>query len=82
MKNTYAYYLAILLPLIPVILMAYVHHTIYAWVPLFLIYALIYRPLIDGMRLIQKGVIRKSEIWKLFVPIFYRSKWFKQLYFS
>ena len=82
MKNTFLYYLAILLPLIAILLMAYTHYAVYTWVVLLLIYGVIYRPLVDGVRLIQKGVIRKSEIWKLFVPFFYHGKWFKQLYFS
>jgi len=44
-------------------------------------YALIYRPLIDGYKLIFKGLITRKEIWKMYLPSTYR-KYFKELYMS
>jgi len=36
-----------------------------------LIYAFVYRPLLDGERLVSNGVIDNKNRWKLFIP-FYR----------
>ncbi len=47
---------------------------------LILIYALLYRTYTDGMRLVHKEVIPKSEIWKMLIPGT-RFRYFKELYF-
>ena len=44
-------------------------------------YALIYRPFLDGNRLYQKGLIKKNEIWKIYIPFnSIKFKNFKELY--
>jgi hypothetical protein len=48
---------------------------------LILLWAIIYRPIVDGIRLIKKGIINKNEFVKLFIPV-WRRKWFKELYFE
>ena len=43
------------------------------------IFVFLYRPVLDSRKLIKKGVMDRSDIWKLVVgygPI----KWFKELY--
>jgi hypothetical protein len=79
MKNHALYYSAILLPLI---LLGYAlysdHMTLFVWG--ILIYVLIYRPFTDGFRLISRGIIRKDELWKVFIPL-YKLKWQWYCYF-
>jgi hypothetical protein len=80
MKNTFLYYLVITAPLLILFILLLSHsisNSIFAI--LLITWAIIYRPILDGIRLINKGVINKNEIWKLFVP-FWRYKWFKELY--
>jgi hypothetical protein len=67
MKNMVTYYLAILVPILLLNWMAKSVNSI--WFAIFLlIYALPYRTLIDGVRLVNKKVIKRSEIWKLLIP--------------
>jgi hypothetical protein len=82
MRNIYIYYIAILVPLIVIILIRLTYGSDSLFAILLLIYALIYRPVTDSIRLIKKKVIQKGEIWKIFIPFFWRTKWFKELYFS
>ena len=80
MKNIIAYYAAIILPLFGLIYLPVSDHIQGWWyVGLFLLYALIYRPLIDYWRLKSKGIIVKGYFWKALIPSFYR-KYFKSLY--
>ena len=82
MKKIIIYYLAIV---VPILLMVYlsksgiINSTIF--VSLFFFYALIYRTYIDGKRLNEKGIIEKSEIWKMIIPG-KRFKHFGELYFK
>jgi hypothetical protein len=48
---------------------------------LILAYVLIYRPIVDGYRLIRLGQLPKKEFWKMFIP-FYGAKYFGALYFG
>ncbi len=79
MKNIFIYYLAFMIG--PGILMYYLlsNENNVGFVIAILIYALIYRPIIDGLRLISKQVITKRQFWKLFIP-FWHAKWMKELY--
>ena len=54
-----------------------------SWLFIILIfaYSLIYRTYIDGLRLVSKGIIEKSEIWKM-VYNGRRFEFFKELYFK
>ena len=81
MKNIFIYYLAFMIG--PSILMYYLlsNENNVGFVIAILIYALIYRPIIDGLRLISKQVITKRQSWKLFIP-FWHIKWMKDLYLS
>lgn len=47
----------------------------------FLLLYLIYRGFLDGKRLVDKGILKKREEWKTFIP-FYRFQYFRQLYFE
>ncbi|HLO57338.1 MAG TPA: hypothetical protein VK179_01220 [Bacteroidales bacterium] len=80
MKNLFIYYVVILLPLAVLIWVAFLGYYLYFGIGI-LIYALLYRPLTDGLRLVAKGKIKKQEIGKAFIP-FWTVKWFKSLYFS
>jgi len=69
MKNLAIYYLAILVPFGIIIWLGNINEisrTVF-WA-LLLIYLFIYRPFTDGLRLIDKGLIDKKEIWKLMIP--------------
>ena len=79
MKNLIIYYFTILIPLPILVWLAFSNKT-NSFVILLLFYALVYRPIIDGYRLIEKGVISKKGFWELFIP-FWSIKWFKELYF-
>jgi len=82
MKNILVYYLAIASPLVVLVILLKVQDiSSLTFTVLLLIWALIYRPLTDGKRLIEKGIIQKREIWKLFIP-FRRYKWLNELYFK
>jgi len=81
MKSLLVYYLSITIPLLALILLVSFHSIdSITFVILLMIWAFIYRPITDGMRLINKGIIQKKEFWKLFVP-FRRYDWFMELYF-
>lgn len=82
MKSIMVYYLAIATPLVALLLLLKTRDiSPLTFTVLLLIWALIYRPLADGKRLIEKGVIQKKEIWKMFVP-FFRYRWAIELYFE
>jgi hypothetical protein len=82
MKSLPVYFLAIATPLVALILLLITKGiSSLTFALLLLIWALIYRPITDGKRLIEKGVIQKKDIWKLFLP-FYRYKWINELYFQ
>jgi hypothetical protein len=79
MKNKLFFYLVITLPLLMLIWpLATGHKALFA-VGL-LAYALLYRPVTDGSRLLSIGKIERGDRWKLFIP-FWSIKWFKSLYF-
>lgn len=48
---------------------------------IFLLLYYVYRVVIDGQRLIEKKILTKNEVYKLLIP-FYRSRYFRQLYFE
>jgi len=80
MRQVFFYYLAILIPITGLIWMAKYEHT-QVFAASLLLYVLIYRPLVDGYKLIHKGLIEKRQFWKLYLPSTYR-KHFKDLYLS
>jgi len=79
MKNIFSYYLASIIgPFIFMFYLLYNENSVGFGISI-LIYALIYRPIIDGLRLVSKKIITKRESWKLFIP-FRHVKWMKELY--
>ena len=82
MKNIIKFYSAILVPIgILVWLNRADKLKSEVFVFLLLIYILVYRTFTDGMRLYEKGIIQKEDIWKT-VLFGYHFKYFKQLYFK
>lgn len=72
------YIVAIIIPFIILFFLAFYDLNMIFVITL-VFYAFVYRPIIDGNRLIKKGLIEKREIWKLL--IFYgHIKYFKELY--
>ena len=47
-----------------------------------LLYAFIYRPLIDSHRLISLGQMPKKDRWKMFIPFYGCNRYFGALYFG
>ena len=80
MKNIILYYIAVILPLPFLLLISRTAHP-YWFVVLLLIYAIPYRTLIDGSRLVSKQLIQWNEIWKVLIPGWGR-KYRKDLYFK
>jgi len=80
MKNIFIYYLAILLPWLPLIWWLRTGQST-LFVIFLLFYSSVYRLFTDGYRLLAKGVIEKKDMWKVIIP-FGRAKYFKALYFS
>jgi len=78
MKNLLVYYSAIIIPLLILFLLMNKISSVTFSVVL-LVWALIYRPVVDGIRLIELGFIKKTDFWKTFIP-FYKIKWFSKLY--
>jgi len=74
------YYMKVLLPALLFIALYQMDFKI-VFIISILIYALIYRPFVDGYRLISLGLIQKENFYKLFIP-FYRSKYFYELHFK
>ncbi|MCF4100578.1 hypothetical protein L1I30_02755 [Gillisia sp. M10.2A] len=80
MKNIYSFYVAILLPLgllVSLLRLELISSTYF--VILLLSYSFLYRPFIDGSRLVEKNIISKKDRWKLINPAC-RSQHFKELY--
>ena len=80
MKKIIVFYLAILLP-IPWIFWILRSDNSLLFAILLLIYAIPYRTLIDGWKLVDKKILKWHEIWKLWIPWKYRG-FMKDLYFS
>lgn len=48
-----------------------------------IIYVILYRPFVDGLRLIDLGLLKKQDLWKMFLGMpYYHLKNFKELYFG
>jgi hypothetical protein len=79
MKNILVFYLFILVPFAGILYLLLSGSKIGVW--LLVVYAIVYRPITDGARLVQKGIIKWKEVPKLFIPWFYADV-FKELYFK
>ena len=80
MKNIFIYYLAFTAP-IGIIIWLFKSKPIDSEIILGILFffTLIYRPYIDGKRLVEKNIIEKKEIWKMILPWKTR-QYFKELY--
>jgi len=81
-KNLAVFYAAIFLPLISISLMVrsgMINSS--AFVILLFGYAFIYRPLISGYRLILLGVIKRSDLFRNFIP-FWNMRYYNLLFFN
>ncbi len=79
MKNLITYYIVILAPLLLIILLKPGINKNPIFASLILFYAFVYRTITDGIRLYQKNIIPKKDIWKLVIPGT-RILHFKELY--
>ncbi len=79
MKKLFLYYFIILIPL-PIMVWLVESNMTKEFVILLLFYALIYRPLTDGCKLFLTEVVKKNEFWKMFIPFYLSTKYFKELY--
>ena len=78
MKNLIFYYISILLPLPLMLLTTKTDSMLFT---MLLILYLVYRSIVDGQRLLKKGLLKSNEFWKSFIPL-YKMKYFKELYFE
>lgn len=80
MKNLLLYYLFILIPIIALVWLfsSGVIDTTFLSISI-LIYAVVYRTIIDGMRLAARNILPKKHIWKMIIPG-KRYTYFKELY--
>ncbi len=79
MKNLLIYYFAILVP-VPIMVWSVFNDKMLFVILLFSYF--IYRKFTDSKRLIEKGLIQKNNMWKIFIIPFYTSRFFKELYFE
>jgi hypothetical protein len=82
LKNIFVYYLFIGLPLLGLILVGKEGFV----TPLFFVtgiltYAIVYHPTVSGIRLLQGGIIKKSQWWNCFIP-FWNQQYSSFLYLN
>ena len=80
MKNLYVYYFALFMPLL--LLVAVFQYSLLApWFSIILLigYVFGYRTFFDGQRLIDKGIIKNEDRWKV-VTHGLHAKYFRELY--
>lgn len=80
MKKISVFYLAISLPLLAIILLYQVIGSVWFSI-LLIIYAAIYRPIVDGLRLRELNGIEDKDFWKMFIP-FWEARFFKKIYLN
>lgn len=78
MKNRILYYIALFAPAAALAVSWKILPSTLALV-LLGFYIFVYRTFLDGLRLAEKGVIPKRDIWKMIKPGM-RGKYFKELY--
>ena len=79
--NTLLFYFLILWPIWPLYYIGAVLDESLLLGILVLVYGLIYRPVVDYIRLRSVTDLERSERLKLFIPFYGRYKFFKELYF-
>lgn len=80
MKNIFVFYIALLAPL-SILVPVFQQKLLPSGISIFLLlmYVLVYRTYIDGMRLVCKNLIKRKDIWKV-ATHGWRVKYFKELY--
>lgn len=76
MKKLLIYYLIILLPILGLILV----HNKFIFCIALLLYVIIYRPIVDYVRLKSLNINEKFS--SFFIPFYIHTKYFKKLYMS
>jgi hypothetical protein len=80
MKNVILYWAGAFIPLLLLIYVTRLYHSEYG-IYAFLMYAFIYRPILDYWRLRSKNLIYEKDFFKVFNPFFAR-RYVYQLFFS
>ena len=82
LKNLFLFYILILVPLVVMFIFMKEHvFSTKLFVFFFLFYALIYHPIISGIRLLQSGKINKKQFWYNFIPG-WNSRFFSFFFFG
>lgn len=79
MKNTFLFYLIIVLPLVLLLYLAVEGYSMGFAIGI-IVYALIYRPLTDYFRLKSKRNKEDVPLARFFIP-FYSIRWFREIHF-
>ena len=76
MNRLSTFYLLLSLYFVPFVIAARLHFlTSLTFFVLLLIYAVLYHPLISGLRLLANHKIESSEFWKTFIPGWNKKYW-------
>ncbi len=80
MKNLGVFYMLAFLPFVFILAYAFVFgkHNI----GLMLLLYLVYRQVIDTMRLVAIGSIPRDKVWTAIIPFYLHTAYFKDLYFK
>jgi hypothetical protein len=80
MKNLIVYYMALFIPLL-LLIAVFQYGLLPSWLSISILlgYVLVYRTFLDGQRLIEKGLIKKEDRWKV-ITHGLRAKYFRELY--
>jgi len=81
MKNLFIFYLVTIFIPIPILIWFALNEMNDLFVISLLVYALLYRPIFDYLRLKGKVKADNNNMWKFFIP-FWSLKWFKSLYLN
>ncbi len=75
----FTFYFLILLPIPFIFFLAKLGDT-FMFFSFIGLYVFIYRPYIEGNKLMKKGIVEKKDIWKIYVP-FYSLYYFDDIFF-
>lgn len=75
----YIYYILVIIPLVFIYFVSKQENDTFIYLLFF--YALVYRPVLDALKLITNNIISKDMIYKVFIP-FWRIRFYKELYFN
>ena len=75
----YIYYILVIIPLVFIYFVSKQENDTFIYLLFF--YALVYRPVLDALKLITNNIISKDMIYKVFIP-FWIIRFYKELYFN